>query len=199
MAEVATQSSGAVLRPPRILVPLIKEDLRLGDEERRQAGMEHYRAAGEKMIEAKSQLARGEFGLWIKRNFKLTSRHAERYMAFARATDGTQNRRYDNFSDFMRQDGGDPGYGKVVRKTGWHDEVKDTISKAAEDAMRLAREDSLTRKQEREAEQKLALRLIDIGYKVLAKELHPDKLGGDRDAMARLNRVRTRLKDCAGG
>ena len=54
----------------------------------------------------------------------------------------------------------------------------------------------LTRKQERDAEQKLALRLIDIGYKVLAQTLHPDK-GGSRDAMARLNRVRDRLKECA--
>lgn len=39
----------------------------------------------------------------------------------------------------------------------------------------------------------LGLRLIDIGYKTLAKELHPD-MGGSQDAMARLNRVRERLK-----
>ncbi len=42
------------------------------------------------------------------------------------------------------------------------------------------------------AERELALRLIEIGYKILAKELHPDK--GRGAAMARLNRVRKRLQ-----
>lgn len=50
--------------------------------------------------------------------------------------------------------------------------------------------------QEREAQRTLALRLIDIGYKVLAKELHPDA-GGSKDAMARLHIVRDRLKSHA--
>jgi len=31
--------------------------------------------------------------------------------------------------------------------------------------------------------------MIDLGYKALAKELHPDK-GGSSEVMARLNRVR---------
>lgn len=34
-------------------------------------------------------------------------------MAFARATRGGQISRYENFSQFMREDGGDPGHGKV--------------------------------------------------------------------------------------
>jgi hypothetical protein len=49
------------------------------------------------------------------------------------------------------------------------------------------------RKTFRASRRKLALRLIDIGFKILDKELHPDK-GGSRNAMARLNRVRDRLK-----
>ena len=43
---------------------------------------------------------------------------------------------------------------------------------------------------EREAEHKLGLRLIDIGWRALAKEL----LGGSPDTMVRLNRVRKRLQ-----
>ena len=39
----------------------------------------------------------------------------------------------------------------------------------------------------------LAEKLIDIGYKGLAFELHPDK-GGSAEAMARLNKVRQLLK-----
>jgi hypothetical protein len=43
---------------------------------------------------------------------------------------------------------------------------------------------------------KLAMQLIDIGYKALATKLHPDK-GGSGDAMSRLNEVRDRLKQRA--
>jgi len=200
MADIAAhQAGGAVLRPPRVLVPLIKEDLSQGAKAAEQAGTPYYRAAGEKMMEAKVQMTHGEFGIWLTRNFKLSAVHARRYMRYARATADGENGRYESFSDFMRKDGGDPTYGKVVRKAGWHDAVKDTISKAAEDARRLALAESLTRQQERDADHKLALRLIDIGYKVLAKELHPDTLDGDRDAMVRLNRVRSSLKEYAGG
>jgi hypothetical protein len=46
---------------------------------------------------------------------------------------------------------------------------------------------------ELEARHRLALRMIEIGFTALAKELHPDK-GGSEDAMARLSRVRNRLK-----
>lgn len=49
-----------------------------------------------------------------------------------------------------------------------------------------------TRAQEAVAEKALAKRLIDIGYKVLAKELHPDA-GGNREAMTRLSEVKRRL------
>ena len=47
------------------------------------------------------------------------------------------------------------------------------------------------------AEHELALRLIEIGYTVLAKELHPDQ-GGSCDAMARLDCVRKRLQRAMG-
>jgi hypothetical protein len=55
----------------------------------------------------------------------------------------------------------------------------------------------LNRVEEREAQRKLGLQLIEIGYKALASKLHPDKVGGSRDAMTRLNTVRDRLKQSA--
>ncbi len=79
-----------------------------------------------------------------------------------------------------------------ITKQSWHEPVKQTVERAKREAERI-REEELTRAQEREAERTLALRLIDIGFKVLSKELHPDR-GGSRDAMQRLNRVRDRLK-----
>jgi hypothetical protein len=47
--------------------------------------------------------------------------------------------------------------------------------------------------QEAIARLELAQDVIDAGYRRLAKELHPDK-GGAPDDMARLNRVRERLR-----
>ena len=57
--------------------------------------------------------------------------------------------------------------------------------------------DLRNRQQERDLERRLALKLIDIGYRVLATQLHPDRRGGSTEAMARLNNVRRRLKDAA--
>lgn len=188
--ELVQSPAGTVARPLHVLVPLIKQDLKLGDEERERAGMDHYRAAGEKMLEAKPQMARGEFISWITRNFKISKQHAARYMAFARATAGEQKSRYETFSEFMREDGGDRGYGKVVRKREWHDPVKEAIGKVNID---LLMQEALKQKEERALQRKLSLSLIDIGYKALATKLHPDK-GGSREAMTRLNRVRDFLR-----
>ena len=83
---------------------------------------------------------------------------------------------------------------RKARRRGAAD-IKENVKQAKADAARVA-DEHLTRQQERDAEKKLALRLIDIGFKVLVKELHPDR-GGSKDAMSRLSRVRARLKEHA--
>jgi hypothetical protein len=181
-------------RPLSVLVPLIKEDLQTGDEAAKTASMPYYRAAGEKLIEAKSQLPHGQWQAWVKGNFSLSPSHATRYMAFARATAGAQNDRFESFSQFMREEGGDPRYGKVVRREPWHEPIKKIVSTLNTNALQ---QEALKRNQERELQRRLALKLIDIGYRVLAAELHPDKKGGSREAMSRLNDVRNRLKQAA--
>jgi len=189
--ELEGRGSGPVARPLSVLVPLIKEDLARGDEAAREAGARWYRHAGEKMIEAKSQMARGEFGPWIKRHFKLSDSQARLYMGFARTTADRENSAQAPLSS-LHQFRRERGERQTVYPRPWHHDVKEAAERARREAQRIE-EAELTRRQEREAENKLALRLIEIGYKVLAKELHPDK-GGSRDAMARLNKVRDRLK-----
>jgi len=71
--------------------------------------------------------------------------------------------------------------------------VDGIAERARKEAFRLAQEEALTYAQERDAQRKLAHRLIDIGYEVLAKE-NPDKMRGDREAIQRLNKVRDKLK-----
>jgi hypothetical protein len=44
------------------------------------------------------------------------------------------------------------------------------------------------------AELELANKLVDIGFKSLAKKLHPDMPGGSTEEMSRLIKVRNRLK-----
>ena len=74
---------GRVARPLRVLVPLIKHELAEGDA----AGLEHYRRAGEMLVEAQGQVARGSWGRWLIQNFELSRRTAYRYMRLARVDD----------------------------------------------------------------------------------------------------------------
>jgi hypothetical protein len=200
MTELAANEPTHVIRPPHLLVPLIKEDLRNAQEASERASMPYKIAAGEKMNEAKGQMAHGEFTGWIRRNFKMGMSQAQYYMQMAATTIGKQKHaavEFDSVKDFRRRHLGHdlPTSGGGLRQPAWRDDVKETVQRAREEARRVDAE-RLSRQQERDAERKLALRLIDIGFKVLSKELHPDK-GGSRDVMARLNRVRARLKESA--
>jgi hypothetical protein len=193
MTAIATHSEGKVARPLSVLVPLIKKDLELAREAAQRVSLPYYAAAGEKMLEAKPQQTNPEFRAWLRRNFNLGYAQACDYMKVAGAT-SSRIREGGSLNKYLGEIG-DPRHVDVTRKKAWHDGVQENIERARREAERV-REESLTRQQEREAEQKLALRLIDIGYRILAKELHPDK-GGSRDAMQRLGRVRDRLRQHA--
>jgi hypothetical protein len=187
-----------VVRSLKELAALIKEDLRQGDEAVKNAGMPYYRAAGEKMLEAKAQLPHGQFKLWIDRNFKIGVRQTQQYMALARATSDMEMRVATRISEPSTFRGAVHTYTTNVnygKPASWRDDAKENIERARQQAARFA-EETLTRQQERDAERALALQLITIGFKALASKLHPDK-GGSRDAMQRLNRVRDRLKQHA--
>lgn len=45
---------------------------------------EHYRRAGQMLIEAKDQVGYGGWGRWLAKNFDLTDRTARQYMRMAR-------------------------------------------------------------------------------------------------------------------
>lgn len=194
--EVTRRSGTLPARPLHVLVPLIKEDLEHGREASERAGMPYYQAAGEKMIEAKEQMKHGEFMPWIKRNFGISHDSARVYMKLAEATKGQNPRTlgFSSLNEFHRQTG-DSAYRSVISKEAWHEPVKKIVGRVDTDTLNVRRAE-MKRVEERETQRKLALQLIDIGYKILAAKLHPDK-GGSRDAMARLNQVRDRLKQHA--
>jgi hypothetical protein len=156
-----------IVTPLPVLAELIKADLDAAEK----AGIEHYRAAGEKLLEAKSQLKHGEFGPWLKNNFNLSRQTANRYMAYAqKAPTGA----FSSLRDFRRQHYGESSRPHQPKMP------KIDVEVLAQTALR-------------EAQRILALELIDIGYRALAKRFHPDK-GGSKDVMTSLNEIRDRLK-----
>jgi len=198
-SALAEKQDQRIARPLKVLVPLIKDDLAHGREAAHRAGLPYYQAAGEKLIEAKEQLPHGEFMPWVKRNFDVSMQTASDYMNLAQAL-AKQNSsaiEFSSLSDFKRKTGPNPNYNlsDAIKPPAWHEPVKQIVGRLDTEMLNLKRED-LKRQEERDAQKKLALQLIDIGYKVLARELHPDK-GGSREAMARLNAVRDRLKQNA--
>jgi hypothetical protein len=172
---VAEETEKQVARPLKVLAGLIKQDLK--DAEK--AGEQYYCAAGEKLIEAKSRCDHGEFMTWVRRNFKISHRQATNYMALAEAN----------------QNGIILPFSKITNPTYVPYESRKKRPKIERPKINweVLRQAEMERSQERDLQRKMALQIIDIGYKFLANKLHPDK-GGSKEAMVRLNEVRTRLK-----
>jgi Protein of unknown function (DUF3102) len=183
--EVAKTEQSQVVRPLRMLVPLIKEDIRAAEA----AGKPYRATAGAKLIEAKPQMAHGKWGSWLRQNFQLSERQAREWMSFARATLNIENGAQAPRS--LHEHRMNRGERQTVYPQSWHTPIKEAIGKVNIDALK---QDALAKQEERALQRKLALSLIDIGYKALASKLHPDK-GGSREAMTRLNRVRDILRD----
>lgn len=181
-AVVKATDDERIARPLRVLVPLIKSEIELGDE----AGLEHYQRAGEMLLEAQTQVDHGDWGSWLERNFNRSISTAYSYMALAKKKIPA-GRNFTTLSEHTRPNR--PAGGHVPT---WHPPVQKILNNVDTETLNLKREE-MKRADERDAQRTLALQLIDIGYKVLARKLHPDR-GGSRDAMQRLNAVRDRLK-----
>jgi hypothetical protein len=192
MSDVAAVMGTQVARPLKVLVPLIRKDLKQGNEAAQSAGMPYFRAAGEKMIEAKRQMDHGEFKPWLNRSFDVSYTQCVYYMGLCKTEKDAPGAHFSSIDDYRRRHLGHERTPGSRRDAAWQEPVKQIIGRVDTDTLNL-RKAEMNRADEREAQRKLALQLIDIGFKALASKLHPDK-GGSRDAMARLNAVRDRLK-----
>lgn len=196
--SVAEKMETAVARPLNVLSPLIKDDLKKGNAAAESAGMPYYTSAGEKMIEAQegNEWSMTRLCRWTQKEFKIGRSQTDIYIKLAKTAGYRFNgapvkgKSFRSQRDFERRHLGRHRPVRIFRD--WTAPVDDQVEKAKREAARL-QDEHLTKEKERKAEYQLALRLIDIGFKVLAKELHPDK-GGSKDAMSRLSRVRDRLK-----
>ena len=185
MPNVATVAKPkAIARPLKVLVPLIRDEVQAGDE----AGLEHYRRAGELLIEAKEQVPHGSWSRWLNKNFELSQPTALRYMRLARLAES-------NYAKFVGAERIESALGEQPRKerhAPWA-KIRDVTDRV--NVTRLANERQAL-DDEIKLHRELALQLIDLGYRALATRLHPDR-GGSRDAMTRLNTVRDELKSIA--
>ncbi len=188
-----------VARSLKVLGPLIQENIQKGREAAERAGMPYYQEAGALMIEARlnfsdKEIKAGAFNAWIYRTLGIKKDQARIYMSYATAiSDGTTSAIVaPSLSAFVRE----TSNSNYNRPSSWHEPVQQVINRVDTETLNLKR-DELKRADEREAQRVLALQLIDIGYKVLARTLHPDKKDGSREAMSRLNAVRDRLKQHA--
>ena len=168
MKALARKETG-LTRPLKVLVPLIKDELE---------------AAGEMLLEAKEQVEYGEWTAWVERNFHRSPSQARAYMRLAAA----QNGRTRTFSTLT--EAANPNERNEPSRS-WQAPVREIASRVNVEALAQEREN---RQKEQRLLRELALKLIDIGYRVLAAKLHPDT-GGSHEAMKRLNEVRRLLRE----
>lgn len=205
LQEIATRKSSEVV-DVEDLGRRAREQLDMADEV-----TEEYRVLGEEKS-AKHQIRAGEYLLralpyinegkqaYCERVTRRSYRMCSEYMKAAEkltaqkkiaAKNGTAATKYPNsIRGFSRPSDA----GKDRRHREWTGPVDDMAARARKEQAKEA----ATVEQERRRKQELAKRLISIGYKVLAKELHPDA-GGSRDAMTRLTEVKNRLLNVYGG
>ena len=181
---VTTKKEGRIGRPLKILVPLIKEELEAGDS----AGLEHYRRAGEMLLEARNQVEQYRWGTWLSQNFELSRVTATRYMRLAERIRENPDVSRKDTSLHAALGYADPNQNRAA----W----RKVAASAREINRELFGQERQTRDDEVRLHREMAEELIDAGYRVLATRLHPDK-GGSTAAMKRLNRVREDLKSLA--
>jgi hypothetical protein len=195
-----TKTKVKLARSLELLERLIAEDLAAATEAMQQAGMPYYRAAGEKLLEAEVYFdTREEFYAWAEEKFGVRETQTKLYMKYA-TKQGEEELKFLRDSSSWRADDQQPKQYKTLSEVegrkdkthypSWAKPVRESVGRLNVGRMRQEEQE---KEKERKLQHDLAMRLIDIGYKVLATKLHPDK-GGSREAMARLNKVRDILK-----
>jgi hypothetical protein len=177
-----------VARPLKVLIPMIQSELQQGNS----AGREHYRHAGEMLIEAKDQVGHGQWTKWLSKNFDLSRSTAAVYMQWARQEDLSRGARQRPYAS-LREMRGDTERVREDRQSKQQQDFRRVLRDVARDDFVQERQ---ARNHEVQLHRELAEELVDIGYRALATRLHPDR-GGSKDAMSRLNRVRDELKEIA--
>jgi hypothetical protein len=177
-----------ISRPLKTLIPLIQSELQQGNS----AGLEHYRRAGEMLIEAKDQIGHGGWGRWLTKNFDMSSRTAQDYMRWAREHNQTRSGAAQVPYASIREMTGNTERLREQRQSPQNKRLKDVLRDVMQDR------DAFVQERQRQTEQieayrEMAEKYANAGYHTMAKLLHPDR-GGSKNAMAMLNRIHDDVK-----
>jgi hypothetical protein len=192
---VATQetTNQAVARPLKVLVPLIKQDMEGLKQSKDKATSPYYLSIGEKLLEAKAnpevETGYGYWGIWLKDNFKYNPTTAANYMGYAnrvKFSATAENLTYTEYYKIRKLEAK-----KQKNPASAHQQKPDPAGQTSATAGDARRADA---KLEKEALRTIAIKIIDTGYKVLSKRLHPD-VGGDAMDFNRLKTATTQLKE----
>jgi hypothetical protein len=170
-----------IARPLPEIARLIREQLQLAHE----AAEPYWLEVGKLLLEAKPQLAHGQFGGWCKEHFKISATQRARYMRAAESAVAVQNFR-----------NGKSSLEDYLKGTSYANNDRARPQQSVN--LQAIGQDHIKHAEERKRRAALATKLIERGYKALAAELHPDK-GGSQEDMTRLNEVRTIIRRCTAG
>lgn len=179
MEALARRQSTAVGPPLKTIEVKVRKEIKLGDK----AGYVHYRRAGEWLIKAETRFdSHDDFILWGESKFGRSEATLGKYMLYAQRVTKDSRATLSEVIEPNRDRG---------HKPDWHRPVQDIMAGVNPKAMAKEAKDA---KKEKQLVQALGYQLINIGFKALATKLHPDKSGGSKEAMARLNQVRQILR-----
>lgn len=85
-------------------------------------GIEHYRRAGEMLLEAKAQVQHGEWMQWVQRNFSLSRTTAATYMKLAERMKLHASVKFETLSEAREPDRG-------THQPTWHKPVQAAVNR----------------------------------------------------------------------
>jgi hypothetical protein len=178
-----TKTEKRVARPLSVLSGLIKKERQRADEDSK----DHWKQIALLLVEAFVHFNGDwqEFEKWFKGeqfDFAYPSARAK-----LRALDNLHKTTAVTDTPFWKARMGKPTYVEP------EDEVREKVRKSVEFSRRIMAEAAVKR-DESDAIRKLALQIVDVGFKLLSTKFHPDRRGGSADAMRRLNAARALLK-----
>jgi hypothetical protein len=172
-----------VARPLKVLVHLIREDVKNAKEVADEAASPYYKAIGENLIEAKSNpKITGHWTLFLREQVSINQSTAWRWMDYAQQVKIMPNGHDFTFADYRR-----------LKRNPPKDKTNFAYSESQDGTTTAHSEQLEVKEQKMKNLHALVKKAFDIGYKQMARSIHPDKKGGTNEAMSELNEAKRLL------
>jgi len=189
---LSNNSEKQVARPLNVIPPEIKEEYKQGKTEATEVWRPHEERIGLLLIEARTHFPSGGFEDWFNRQgFEFGFRMGQKYRQYALELGA--------LPDFVRRNVVSPHFKPPhiahVTQAGYKPPVPELKRIRDEAAARAAQilKGRAKRAKEQVVIKRLAVQIIEAGFKLLSTKLHPDK-GGSDEGMRRLIAARGQLK-----